>query len=313
MRALIVTELGSPPRPAERRDPAAKPGEVLVRLEAASLNPVDIAIAGGSFYSGHPDLPYVPCIEGVGRVVGTDTRVFAMGGGLGLNRDGTASEIFAAPESALIELSEDVDAGVAAALGTAALAGWLPLTWRAPVSAGDTVIVLGATGTAGRVALQTARLRGAAKVIGVGRTGERLETITDLADVTVTIAGDDFPDRLRDAVGQGADIIFDALWGEPLVTSLGVAKPGARVVHVGQSAGPVATIPSGLVRGRQAEILGYSNFTVPRDVLEKAYTTLVALAAAGSLRMDVTATPFAEIETAWQGVAASRGKFVVVT
>lgn len=308
-----MTELGSPPRLVDRHEPEPNPGEVLVKLEAASLNPVDIAIAAGSFYAGHPDLPYVPCIEGVGRVVGTDARVFVIGGGLGINRDGTASEIFAAPESALIGLSEDIDAGVAAALGTAALAGWLPLTWKAPVSPGDTVIVLGATGTVGRIALQAARLKGAVRVVGVGRSAERLATIADLADVTVTLVGDDFPDRLRDAVGDGADIIFDALWGEPLVASLGIVKPGARVVHVGQSAGPVAAIPSGLVRGRQVKILGYSNFAVPREVLEEAYTSLVALAIDGSLRMDVTSVPFTEIRSAWRGVAASHGKFVVVT
>ncbi|MCH8130715.1 MAG: hypothetical protein IIC70_12560 [Acidobacteria bacterium] len=90
-------------------------------------------------------------------------------------------------------------------------------TWRAAVSPGDTVVVLGATGTTGRIALQMACLRGAGRVVGVGRNLERLAAIADPINAAAALTDDDFPDQQGDAVRDGADMIFDALWGEPLI------------------------------------------------------------------------------------------------
>lgn len=311
MRAALITELGEPPAVGEADEPAAGDGEVIVETAAASFNPVDVAVAGGSFYAGHPDLPYVPAIEATGTAPDGRT-VFVVGGGLGVVRNGTAAERFTAPASALIELPPAADPVMAAALGTAALAGWLPLSWRAPVQPGETVLVLGATGTAGTVAVQAARALGAGRVVAAGRSPERLAAIADLVDAAVDLGADEPAERFQEACGDGADVIYDVLWGEPLVAALAAAKVGARVVHVGQSAGPVAAIPSAAVRGKQLSILGYSNFAVPAAVLTDAYLTMVNRAIAGELRLDVTAVPLEDVVAAWRGVASGSGKFVVV-
>ena len=312
MKAALITAPGATPVVEERELPEPADGEVKIALEAASLNPVDLAIASGGFYAGHPPMPYVPAIEAVGRVEGDGRRVFAMGGGVGVVRDGTAADRFNAPESALVEIGDDADAATAAALGTAALAGWLPITWTAKLQAGETALVLGATGAAGSVAVQAARIAGAARVVAVGRNPERLAALEGMADAVVSLDGDDLAGRMQAACEGGADVVFDALWGAPLEAALTATRLGARVIHVGQAAGGIATVASGLVRGRQMTIKGYSNFGIPRDELVSAYRTMVDLATAGDLTLPVVTTPLSDIASAWAGVAAGSGKQVLI-
>ena len=312
MKAALITAPGATPVVEERELPDPAEGEATIALEAASLNPVDLAIASGGFYAGHPPMPYVPAIEAVGRVEGDGRRVFAMGGGVGVVRDGTAADRFNAPESALVEIGDDADAATAAALGTAALAGWLPITWTAKLQAGETALVLGATGAAGSVAVQAARIAGAARVVAVGRNPERLAALEGMADAVVSLDGDDLAGRMQAACEGGADVVFDALWGAPLEAALTATRLGARVIHIGQAAGGIATVASGLVRGRQMTIKGYSNFGIPRDELVSAYRTMVDLATAGDLTLPVVTTRLSDIASAWAGVAAGSGKQVVI-
>ena len=311
MKAALITAPGATPVVEKRDLPAPAEGEVTVELEAASLNPVDLAIASGGFYAGHPPMPYVPALEAVGRLE-DGRRVFVMGGGLGVVRDGTAAERFNAPPAALVDIGDDADAATAAALGTAALAGWLPITWAAKLQPGETAIVLGATGAAGSIAVQAARIAGAARVVAVGRDPERLAALEGMADAVVSTEGDDLGGRLQAAAEGGADVVFDALWGGPLEAALTAAALGARVIHVGQSAGATATLISGLVRGKQLTIRGYSNFGVPRDEVVATYLKMVDLATAGELVLPVTTTPLSGAASAWNGVASGNGKQVLI-
>ncbi len=156
MRAAVVTEIGQPPEVGDRPEPELDDDLVLLDMEAVALNPVDIAIASGSFYAGHPPPPYIPCLEGVGRTR-EGRLVYAQGVGRGIAVDGFAAERVAVPSSILTEVPDDLDPGVAAAVGTAGLAGWLSVIWRGGVKPGDRVVVLGASGAVGNIALQAAR------------------------------------------------------------------------------------------------------------------------------------------------------------
>jgi NADPH:quinone reductase len=313
MRAAVISELGGTPQPADRPAPDPENG-LLIRTLAAALNPADLAVASGGFYAGHPPLPYVPGLEAVGRVAdGPDEGqlVYAQGGGLGVRKDGTAAEFFAAPPEALVSLPEEADPAVAAALGTAGLAGWLSLSWRTRLRPGETVLVLGATGTVGSVAVQCAKALGAGRVVAAGRDPARLAELAGTADATVSLASETAAADLAAACGEGADVIVDTLWGKPLVAALSAARPGARVAHIGTSAGPLAEIPSALVRGKQLDVLGYSNFAVPRDIFVATYRELVERAIAGSLTVDVTQVPLEDVAVAWTGLQAGGRKFVL--
>ena len=306
MRAAILSEYQAPPALGERHAPQAAEGKAVVELRAAALNPADLAIASGSFPAGSPPLPYVPGIEGVGSILQSDrfapgTRVWGSGRGLGVASDGTFAEQFLVSDDVLVEVPADADDLLAAALGVVGLAGWMPLAWLAPVRLGETVLVLGATGSVGSVAVQAAKILGASRVVAVGRDVGRLEHIRELgADTAVELGGDDFRERLAAAVsGAPPTLVLDALWGHPLEAAAAVSGPGARIVHVGQSAAPTATIASGLVRGKQLQILGYSNFAVPQDALAKGYADVVEHAVAGRIRLELEAVPLERVGEAW--------------
>jgi NADPH2:quinone reductase len=293
LKAALVTELGRPPQVGEAPEPDGDSLDVL----AAALNPVDYAAAAGRFYGGHPPLPYVPGCECVGRDA-AGRVVWTFGGGLGLARNGTLAER-AAPGTVVAEVPEGADPAVAAALGIAGLAGWMPVAWRAPVRSDDRVLVLGATGTAGRVAVQAAKLLGAQHVVAAGRDAERLERALELgADETVTLDGN---------FGEPT-YVFDPLCGEPLERAVAAAAPDARIVQLGQSASPAATLPSAPVRSKQLAVLGYSNFAVAPDVLADQYRRLVAHAMAGDIVLDLERVPLAAVASAW----GKPGKKVVI-
>lgn len=306
MRAAVVTEHKAPPAVAERGEPSPGDGKALLQLRAAGLNPVDLAIGSGTFGAGSPPLPYVPGVEGVGTVLrsgrfASGVRVWACGRGLGLAFDGTFSERFAVPEEVLIEVPGEADDRLAAALGVVGLAAWMPLTWLAPVRKGESVLVLGATGAVGSVAVQAAKLLGAGRVVGVGRDPARLERARSAgADAVVAYEGEGLPGRLAAAFdGAPPTLVFDALWGPAVEAAVAVAAPGARIVQLGQSAAPAATLLSGHVRGKQLQILGYSNFTVPGDALATGYRDLLLHAAAGRIAIDVEALPLERVAEAW--------------
>jgi NADPH:quinone reductase len=320
VRAAILSAYGQPPAPAERPEPQAADGKAIVELVAAALNPADLAIASGSFPAGCPPLPYVPGIEGVGRVVRSErfapgTRVWASGRGLGVAADGTFAGRFAAADEVLVEVPHDADDVVAAALGQVGLAAWMPLSWVARVRAEDSVLVLGATGSVGTVAVQVAKLLGAGRVVAVGRDPDRLETARALgADAAVSLEDDDFRDRLAAATADAPPtVVLDLLWGPPLEAATAVAAPGARVLNVGQSAAPIAALASGFVRGKQLRILGYSNFAVPLDVLARGYAEVLSHATAGRIRIDAESVPLDRLAEAWERQRQGRNvKLVLV-
>ena len=271
------------------------PGEALEVL-AAPINPLDRAVAAGIFYGGSPPLPYIPGSECVGRDA-TGRILWTSGGGLGLARNGTVAER-AAPGAVVADVPEGADPAVAAALGIAGLAGWIPVTRRAPVRPEDRVLVLGATGAAGQVALQAAKLRGAAHVVAAGRDQRGLERALELgADEAVELDGD---------FGEPT-YVFDPLWGEPLERAVAAAAPGARIVQLGQSAGPTATLTSAAIRSKQLEVYGYSIFATPAELLAEHYRELVGRALDGAIRIDLERVGLDDLPAAW----SRPGKLVV--
>lgn len=320
MQGLSIEVIGQPARLSDLPTPERGPGDALLRVRAAALNPADIAIAAGRMFAGHPPPPYVPGIELVGEVVESDihaagTLVFSCLDGLGVARNGSCAELAIASDRSLIAVPPGTDPLVAAGAGTAPLAAWISLTWRAPVRPGDNVVVLGATGSVGLVAVQAAKLLGAGRIVAVGRSAERLGVARSRgADAVIGLddAGG-LADAIRSETGAGGPtLIFDLLWGDPLVAALQAAAPGARVLNLGQSASPEALIASSLVRGKDLDLLGYTNFSVPFDVLTSSYLALLAHLGAGRIVVDVEGHPLAAAADAWQRQATGPGAKLVI-
>lgn len=298
VRGARIAELSTLPQVAEIDGGGAL--EVL----AVALNPLDLAVAAGRFYGGHPPLPYVPGCEAVARRDGE--RVYLFGDRRGTGANGFLAERVDFPAELAVPVPEGVDDAVAAACGIAGMAGWMPVAHRAPVEPGDRVLVLGATGFVGSVAVQGARALGAERVVAAGRDEEALARTLELgADATVTLGGDDLAERLREACGgDGPTLVVDPLWGEPGRAATEAAAPKARIVQLGQSAGPEATLLSGTIRGKQLSILGYSDFALSPDELRRGYTEVVEQVAAGKIRIDVETFPLDEVARAWSAQQA---------
>ena len=311
MRAAVITELGQSPTLTDRPDPT---GDALYDISAVSLNPIDINVGAGRFFGGHPELPFVPGCEGVGRAP-DGTRVYLFSDGLGLARDGLLAERAAAPADHGIPLPDSVSDEVAVSCGIAGMAGWMPLAWRAPVREDDRVLVLGATGTVGLVAVQAAKLLGARLVVAAGRNAERLERAVALgADATVNLEESDLVAAFKEATGgDGPTHIVDTLWGTPAVAAIQAAASGWRLVQIGQSAGGEASVPSAAIRGKMGELYGFTDYAVPPATFREHYRRLVGHAAAGEITFDIESYPFDRVAEAWERQASGANAKIVVT
>jgi len=317
MRAAVVREVGASPEPGELPDPKPSEGEALVEVHAAALNPIDLAIASGRFYAGLPKVPYAPGREGAGVVrqassVAPGTRVrFERDYGYGAN--GTVAELAVVDEAALVTLPDEAEDAIAAALGVAGLAAWLALR-KANVPSGGTVLVLGATGAVGQVAVQGAKLLGAGKVVAAARDGEALERTRGLgADEVVLLGDSDLAAAFGNAAGGEIDAVIDPLWGEPAVAALTALRIGGRLVHLGTSAALEATIPSAPLRGKNVAIVGHSNLTTPHEEKARAFRELLDHVIAGRLRVDVDVFPLERIADAWREQAVSPHRKIVIS
>jgi NADPH:quinone reductase len=228
---------------------------------------------------------------------------------------GSMAERFVADESELWEIPAEADPVVATALGIAGLAGWLAVEERGRIQEGDRVLVLGATGTVGSVAVQAARLLGASRVVAAGRDAARLERSLRLgADETVTIGEGDAAEAFRAAFPDGGpDLVIDPLWGPPALAAIAIAPIGMRLVNLGQSAGASVELASAAVRGRLLEIIGHTVFEAPHADLARGHRAMLGHVAAGELEVDVETYPLERAAEAWDAQRAGPAHKLVIT
>jgi len=309
MRAAVLHDYGVPSA-GDFEEPSAGSGQALVEVLAAGLNPVDVAICAGRFYAGKPPLPSVAGREGVGLV--DRARVYF---------DGPVAPFGSMAERSLVDpahtyaVPDGVPDGVAVALGISGLAAWLALTWRAQLQPGEHVLVLAASGVLGQIAVQAAKLLGAARVVAAARSEEGLERCLALgADASVRLGEREDLSAALSQAGEGRiDVVLDPLWGEPLVAALGAASFGARIVQIGAGAGAEATIPSAAIRGKMLVLMGHTNFAAPPEVKREAYARMSEAVLAGEITVDVDPLSLDEVGEAWRRLqAGSHRKIVLV-
>ena len=321
MNAAVLHALGKPPRYEEFPEPTPGDGEVLVHVRAAALKPVDKQMAAGSHYASPREFPAVSGSDGVGRL-DDGTRVFFGGA---RPPYGTMAERTVAPRVRCRPIPDNLDDVAAAAVFNPGISAWASLTWRAKLAPGETVLILGATGITGKLAIKTAKLLGAARVFAAGRNEQALSTLPALgADATIPL---DQPDQeltkafAREAGDKGYDVVIDYLWGRPteaLIASmrhgdLNLRSSRVRLVEVGESAGSTISLPAGVLRSSGLEIIGSGTGTIPpREMMIELYNQVMSRAASGELRVDTVQVPLAGIEDAWQRQDPLRRRMVII-
>ncbi|WP_335939764.1 quinone oxidoreductase family protein [Streptomyces sp. PTD5-9] len=312
MRAAVLHAPGGTPVVEAFADPEAARERPVARVLAAGLNPVDLAIAGGNMPFRRVTFPAVAGYEGVGET--DDGRRWYVAGPA--TPFGTLAELMPVPVAEALPVPEGVDSGLAASLGVAGMAAWLALEYRAHLAPGETVLVLGAGGTVGQIAVQAALALGAGRVVGAARGPRSLERVRSLGAHAVAGLRDDAEAsvrELRDAAPDGYDVILDLLWGEPVTHAIEAAGRGARLIQVGNSAAPTVSLSAPNFRNKLVAIIGHTNFLTPLEARRGAYQHLMEHAAAGRIRLEFERLPLTDATRAWERLREGHsGKLVVV-
>ncbi|QIV82086.1 quinone oxidoreductase family protein [Mycolicibacterium frederiksbergense] len=301
MRAAVLEKPGETPVVRDFEEPD---GKDVVDVRLAGCNPVDLALASGAM--GDPGVPKVVGKEGVG-LTAEGARVYFDSPP---SPFGSWAQRVRVDPAKVYPVPEGVDDDLAVALGIAGLAAWLPLTRHAHKE-GKSVLILGATGVVGNIAVQAAKLLYAARVIAAGRDADALEKTRDLGADAVVQLEDDTPYALRNEAGEGYDVVIDMVYGDPFLAALDATALGATLITVGQGAGSSADIPFRKLMGRTH--IGHLNDAMPPEVVRAAYEELTAHAAEGRIRVETTRYPLADAAEAWQAQADSpHSKIAVV-
>lgn len=317
MRAAVVSHFGTAPAAEEFPDPSADgDDEVVVDVIAAGLHPRVRSQADGSHYTSTGALPLVPGIDGVGRDRHGALRYFILPDTtLGSMAQKTVIDVRRS-----IVLPPNSDPIAVAAAMNPAMSSWLALRQRIRFEPGQSVLILGATGNAGRLAVQVAAHLGAGEIIAAGRDADRLAMLPALG-ATATVGLDGRADEVARRLGETAadvDVVLDYLWGEPTAAAM-VAVVSDRTdrgrplswIEIGSVAGATASIPSAALRAARLQIVGSGQGSVStREILAE----LPALADAitdGAFTIDAVAVPLEHVAEAWADDARAAQRVVL--
>jgi NADPH:quinone reductase-like Zn-dependent oxidoreductase len=314
VKAAIVRELGRPPSYGDFEDPTVRPGETMVSVTAAAVSPLVRSRASGEHYTAGASLPFVPGIDGVGRTA-DGRRVF-----FAFPRPpfGSLAALVPVASHHLVDLPDDLDDVTAAAAANPGMSCWVPLTQLAPVRSGESVLVNGATGTAGRMAVQVAKFLGASKVIATGRDETKLRELSGLgADILLPLRPpmEAFRDAVRTVAREArVGVVLDYLWGPSAEAILaGLQGPDAprgasrvRFVQVGNMAGPTISLASTTLRSSGVEILGSGLGSSTLESLFVGMSQFLQTFPKARFQVVTEAHPLSEVERAWESVAPEK-------
>lgn len=306
MKAAVVYEAGRPPAYREFPDPEPQADEEVVDIVAAGLHQITRSQADGRHYTSSERLPKIPGTDGVARK-SDGTLVYC--GGLkppyGTFAERAAVAGFAMP------LPAGADPQILAASLNPGASGWLALTVRAGIQPGQTVAVLGATGAAGRTAVQAAKLLGAGRVIAVGRSASALEEVSEAADQTVRTTDDASWTQLLEAP---VDIVLDYVWGEPTTQLLPTLsdRNGTRLawVQIGSTAGPTIPLAAEWLRRNDVQLMGSGLGSASMRDIAVELPTVIEHIAAGRIRVEPVVRQLSDVETAWNETVPSGSRMI---
>lgn len=304
MKAAIITSPGASPIYSDFPAPTAQPGLELITVTASAVSNLSKSRASGQHYSSEGVFPSIPGIDGVGRTADGRRVYFAMPE----SPFGALAERSLVDARRLVPIPDTLDDITAAALGNPGMSAWAAIVERAHLQPGETILINGATGTAGRIAVQLARHLGAGKIIATARNAAELETLG--ADVSIPL-GAGFDAALEQHLANGINVVIDYLWGasaHSIIIAIAKAVEDAtpiRFVHVGSSSGELEiALPGAALRSSAIQLMGSGLKSVPMRTLLSSIQQVYAIA--DKLTIATTTAPLSEIATTWDAPTKPR-------
>jgi NADPH:quinone reductase-like Zn-dependent oxidoreductase len=303
MKAAIIEQFGQTPSYADFPDPTPAEGEVLVEIKASVLENFDKLVAGGTHYSSNHLFPQFPAIIGNDGIGTTEDGQLVAFGNL-RPPYGTFAEKAAA--GFVVPIPVDIDPASAAAIPSSVLTSLLPLKYSAKLLQGETVLINGATGVSGRIAVQVAKMLGAGRVVGTGRDERSLEIISQLgADRIISLLQPDENLSAAFLQEEKIDVVVDFIWGHPsevllntfIPKVIGFPKRRTRYLQIGEKAGSHVSIPAAVLRTSGLELMGIG--MISNDVLFSEMANIWKGIKEGKFYMDIEHVPLAAIADAW--------------
>lgn len=312
MKAAIVKEIGTTPVLGQFDSPVASDGEVIINVSAAALSKLSKFRSMGMHYSSEVNYPIVAGADGVGTLEDGSRVYFA----LPAAPYGSLAEQTIAEQNMVIPLPENIDDATAAAIANPAMSSWAALVYRARFKSGQTVLINGATGASGSLAVQIAKHLGAKRIIATGRNESKLQSLEAdkiiAFDMTIDNGKKIFEDALKPVITDGVDVVLDYLWGDSAFAIMSaIAQTGTtqttRFVSIGTSSGQESIpIPSSILRASTLELLGSGGRSVSKSDMLSSAKNVLELASEGKIKMDTTKFALENIEAAWQAPLTPR-------
>ena len=318
MYAALVEDFKSPPRYRETPPPVPNQGEVLLKVRAAALSNLVRGQANGSHYSSGTTVPFTPGNDGVG-VADDGARVYFIAPRAPF---GSMAEYTVVSRAMTIPLAADIDDAVAAALGNPGLATWGSLLGRAKLQPGEAVLINGATGIAGKQAIQVAKYLGASKIIATGRNQKALAGLAALgATETISLSQphEDLLRSFRSALHEsGVQVVLDFLWGPSAEAILAAAaghgnpkgEPRIRFVQIGSISGNTISLSAGLLRSSGVELLGSGLGSLSSQAILQSLSTMFSAESKMRFAIDIDPVPLSKVEEAWTRKEENRIVFI---
>jgi NADPH:quinone reductase-like Zn-dependent oxidoreductase len=319
MKAAVINAFGEVPQYLDFPDPVADDNSTPVTVKASVLENFDKVTASGTHYSSQKMFPQFPAIigsDGIG--ITADGR---MVGFRGIKSPyGAFAEIAAAGH--ITPIPDGIDPARAAAMPRSALTSLLPLKYSAKLQPGETVLINGATGVSGRIAVQVARMLGAGKVVATGRNAASLKLVKELgADEVINLEQGDaqLGEAFIAAEGPGGyDVVLDFLWGHPaevlintfLPKEAGFAKRSIRYLQIGEKAGSHISLHGSALRTSGLQMMGIGK--ISNEQLAEELARVWEWIKADKLYMEIERIPLANIAEAWQRVDLAGKRLVIV-
>jgi NADPH:quinone reductase-like Zn-dependent oxidoreductase len=320
MKAAVLHKFGDPPKYEDFPDPAPGEDEVLIQVKAVPLENVDKMMAEGTHFASQQFLSTLPAIvgfDGIGLL--EDGGLVGFGGAKAPY--GAMAEKTVVPKEYTVPVPDGIDAVTAAAMPASALTSLFPLKWGAKLQLGETVLINGATGVSGKLAVQIAKLLGAGRVIGTGRNPQSMKKVLELgADAVIDLkqSDEELAEAFKKEAGKAYDVILDFLWGHPtevliktlVPVELSFAKGRIRLIQIGEKAGTTISLSADSLRTSGLEIFGGAAGVTPEAIGEGAQQVYDWIKVS-KLHMEIEQVPLKDIESVWKR-ADFQGKRIVV-